>query len=75
MLFIVFFPQARYKEKYESQVKGHYIGSFEDISTIRCRQLEVMKNEVSSHNVHICIFSYSWSQKMICVSTFVYFLI
>ncbi|KAK7169005.1 hypothetical protein R3I93_005102 [Phoxinus phoxinus] len=39
------FSDNRYKEKYENQVKGHYIGSYEDIFTVHCRKLEEMKND------------------------------
>ncbi|XP_056107867.1 nebulin-like isoform X2 [Rhinichthys klamathensis goyatoka] len=39
------FSDSRYKEKYENQVKGHYIGSYEDIFTVHCRKLEEMKND------------------------------
>ncbi|XDV30570.1 hypothetical protein PO909_033468 [Leuciscus waleckii] len=39
------FSDTRYKEKYENQVKGHYIGSYEDIFTVHCRKLEEMKND------------------------------
>ncbi|KAG1959921.1 nebulin [Pimephales promelas] len=39
------FSDSHYKEKYENQVKGHYIGSYEDIFTVHCRKLEEMKND------------------------------
>jgi len=57
--FIVLFPQSHYKEKYENQVKGHYIGSYEDIFTVHCRKLEEMKNDVSFHIVDMHKFSSS----------------
>ncbi|XP_065818621.1 nebulin isoform X8 [Labrus bergylta] len=39
------FSDARYKDKYESEVKGHYIGSYEDLYMIHCQKMEEMKNE------------------------------
>nr|XP_046261005.1 nebulin isoform X31 [Scatophagus argus] len=39
------FTDARYKEKYENQVKGHYIGSYEDLYMLHCQKAEEMKNE------------------------------
>ncbi|XP_051997988.1 nebulin isoform X3 [Xyrauchen texanus] len=38
------FSDARYKEKYENEVKGHYVGSFEDIFSVHCHKMEEMKN-------------------------------
>nr|XP_021329853.1 nebulin isoform X39 [Danio rerio] len=39
------FSDTRYKQKYENEVKGHYIGSYEDIFTVHCHRMEEMKNE------------------------------
>ncbi|XP_035859755.1 nebulin isoform X39 [Sander lucioperca] len=39
------FSDARYKTKYENEVKGHYIGSFEDLYMLHCQKVEEMKNE------------------------------
>lgn len=46
--FISFFFKAHYKDKYESEVKGHYIGSYEDLYMLHCQKVEEMKNEVNS---------------------------
>uniref|UniRef100_A0A3B4G2C8 SH3 domain-containing protein n=1 Tax=Pundamilia nyererei TaxID=303518 RepID=A0A3B4G2C8_9CICH len=40
------FSDARYKNKYENEVKGHYIGSYEDLYMLHCQKVEEMKNEV-----------------------------
>ncbi|XP_034741242.1 nebulin isoform X2 [Etheostoma cragini] len=39
------FSDVRYKNKYENEVKGHYIGSYEDIYMLHCQKVEEMKNE------------------------------
>ncbi|XP_037645679.1 nebulin isoform X42 [Sebastes umbrosus] len=39
------FTDRCYKEKYESDVKGHYIGSYEDVFTVHCQKVEEMKKE------------------------------
>ncbi|XP_071337112.1 nebulin isoform X4 [Trachinotus anak] len=39
------FTDAHYKDKYDSQVKGHYIGSYEDLYMLHCQKVEEMKNE------------------------------
>ncbi|KAF6730309.1 Nebulin [Oryzias melastigma] len=39
------FTDIRYKEKYENEVKGHYVGSYEDLYMIHCQKMEEMKNE------------------------------
>uniref|UniRef100_A0A672PWT9 Nebulin n=1 Tax=Sinocyclocheilus grahami TaxID=75366 RepID=A0A672PWT9_SINGR len=40
------FSDVRYKEKYENEVKGHYVGSYEDIFTVHCQKMEELKNDV-----------------------------
>ncbi|KAI7808891.1 nebulin-like [Triplophysa rosa] len=39
------FSDTRYKEKYENEVKGHYVGSYEDIFMLHCQKVEEMKND------------------------------
>ncbi|XP_049450922.1 nebulin isoform X3 [Epinephelus fuscoguttatus] len=39
------FTDTHYKDKYDSEVKGHYIGSYEDVYTVHCQNMEQMKNE------------------------------
>ncbi|KAM9710382.1 nebulin isoform 25-T26 [Menidia menidia] len=39
------FNDAHYKDKYEQQVKGHYVGSYEDLYMLHCQKVEEMKNE------------------------------
>ncbi|XP_070693824.1 nebulin isoform X2 [Pempheris klunzingeri] len=39
------FSDARYKEKYDNEVKGHYIGSYEDLYMLHCQKIEEMKSE------------------------------
>uniref|UniRef100_A0A3B1K4N7 Nebulin n=1 Tax=Astyanax mexicanus TaxID=7994 RepID=A0A3B1K4N7_ASTMX len=34
------FSDVHYKEKYENEVKGHYVGSYEDVFTIHCQKIE-----------------------------------
>ncbi|XP_072253585.1 nebulin isoform X1 [Leuresthes tenuis] len=41
------FNDAHYKNKYENEVKGHYIGSYEDLYMLHCQKVEEMKNEQS----------------------------
>uniref|UniRef100_A0A8C1JAW6 Nebulin n=1 Tax=Cyprinus carpio TaxID=7962 RepID=A0A8C1JAW6_CYPCA len=51
------FNDVRYKEKYENEVKGHYVGSYEDIFTVHCQKMEELKNDVSYPNVYMCVSS------------------
>ncbi|KAF3843600.1 hypothetical protein F7725_002449 [Dissostichus mawsoni] len=39
------FTHARYTEKYDNVVKGHYIGSYEDVFMLHCQKMEAMKSE------------------------------
>uniref|UniRef100_A0A3Q4FYN3 SH3 domain-containing protein n=1 Tax=Neolamprologus brichardi TaxID=32507 RepID=A0A3Q4FYN3_NEOBR len=39
------FSDMHYKDKYENEVKGHYIGSYEDLYMLHCQKVEEMKNE------------------------------
>ncbi|XP_071775705.1 nebulin [Centroberyx gerrardi] len=39
------FTDTHYKDKYDREVKGHYIGSYEDIYMLHCQKIEEMKNE------------------------------
>nr|XP_055070821.1 nebulin isoform X3 [Misgurnus anguillicaudatus] len=39
------FTDAHYKDTYEKAVKGHYIGSYEDIYMLHCQKVEEMKND------------------------------
>uniref|UniRef100_A0A3Q2ZW47 Nebulin-like n=1 Tax=Kryptolebias marmoratus TaxID=37003 RepID=A0A3Q2ZW47_KRYMA len=39
------FSDTRYKEKYDNEVKGHYIGSYEDLYMLHCQKVEEYKNE------------------------------
>ncbi|XP_074551161.1 nebulin [Halichoeres trimaculatus] len=41
------FSDAHYKDKYDDEVKGHYIGSYEDLYMLHCKSMEEMKNEQS----------------------------
>ncbi|KAM8857265.1 nebulin isoform 36-T38 [Synchiropus picturatus] len=39
------FSDTHYKEKYENEVKGNYIGSYEDVYMLHCQKVEEMKND------------------------------
>ncbi|XP_053482946.1 nebulin isoform X13 [Ictalurus furcatus] len=39
------FNDVHYKDKYESEIKGHYIGSYEDINMLRCQKVEELKSD------------------------------
>ncbi|XP_023265508.1 nebulin isoform X2 [Seriola lalandi dorsalis] len=39
------FTDAHYKDKYDNEVKGHYIGSYEDLYMLHCQKVEEMKSE------------------------------
>ncbi|XP_036421792.1 nebulin isoform X19 [Colossoma macropomum] len=39
------FSDSRYKEKYDNEVKGHYIGSYEDVFTLHCQKVEELKSD------------------------------
>ncbi|XP_036396839.1 nebulin-like isoform X3 [Megalops cyprinoides] len=39
------FSDAHYKDKYDSEVKGHYIGSYEDIYMLHCQKMEEIKGD------------------------------
>ncbi|XP_046903110.1 nebulin isoform X4 [Hypomesus transpacificus] len=41
------FSDANYREKYENEVKGHYIGSYEDIYMLHCQKMEEIKSETN----------------------------
>ncbi|XP_063070235.1 nebulin isoform X5 [Engraulis encrasicolus] len=41
------FTDAHYKDKYENEVKGHYIGSYEDIFMLHCQKMEEIKSETN----------------------------
>ncbi|KAM3607132.1 uncharacterized protein V6R79_002158 [Siganus canaliculatus] len=41
------FSDAHYKDKYENEVKGHYIGSYEDLYMLHCQKIEEMKSDQS----------------------------
>lgn len=37
-----------YKDKYDKEIKGHYIGSYEDVNMLRCQRVEELKSDVSN---------------------------
>uniref|UniRef100_A0A8B9LD87 Nebulin n=1 Tax=Astyanax mexicanus TaxID=7994 RepID=A0A8B9LD87_ASTMX len=39
------FSDVHYKEKYENEVKGHYVGSYEDVFTVHCQKIEELKTD------------------------------
>ncbi|XP_035533036.1 nebulin isoform X5 [Morone saxatilis] len=39
------FTDVHYKDKYDNEVKGHYIGSYEDLFMLHCQKVEEMKSE------------------------------
>uniref|UniRef100_UPI0037E9BF77 nebulin isoform X1 n=1 Tax=Semicossyphus pulcher TaxID=241346 RepID=UPI0037E9BF77 len=39
------FSDTHYKDKYDNEVKGHYIGSYEDLYMLHCQKMEEMKSE------------------------------
>ncbi|GAA6108157.1 nebulin isoform X35 [Tachysurus ichikawai] len=39
------FNDIHYKGKYENDIKGHYIGSYEDINMLRCQKVEELKSD------------------------------
>ncbi|XP_066542162.1 nebulin [Hoplias malabaricus] len=39
------FSDRNYKEKYDNEVKGHYIGSYEDVYMLHCKNVEELKND------------------------------
>uniref|UniRef100_A0A3Q0R2N9 Nebulin n=1 Tax=Amphilophus citrinellus TaxID=61819 RepID=A0A3Q0R2N9_AMPCI len=39
------FSDTHYKDKYDNEVKGHYIGSYEDLYMLHCQKVEEMKSE------------------------------
>ncbi|XP_028847822.1 nebulin isoform X4 [Denticeps clupeoides] len=39
------FSDTHYKDKYDNEVKGHYIGSYEDIFMLHCQKMEEFKSE------------------------------
>ncbi|XP_030641691.1 nebulin [Chanos chanos] len=39
------FSDAHYKEKYENEIKGHYIGSYEDMHMLHCQKVEEIKSD------------------------------
>uniref|UniRef100_A0A3B3QDB1 Nebulin n=1 Tax=Paramormyrops kingsleyae TaxID=1676925 RepID=A0A3B3QDB1_9TELE len=36
---------AHYKDKYENEVKGHYVGSYEDMNMMHCQRVEEIKGD------------------------------
>uniref|UniRef100_A0A8C2FAW4 Nebulin n=1 Tax=Cyprinus carpio TaxID=7962 RepID=A0A8C2FAW4_CYPCA len=57
------FSDVRYKEKYENEVKGHYVGSYEDIFTVHCQKMEELKNDVSYPNVLVSLNNLNYKEK------------
>lgn len=56
-LYSLYIPsQVHYKDKYKNEVKGHYIGSYEDIYMLHCKKVEEIKSEVS----HVALFLFSF---------------
>lgn len=51
------FFQVKYKDAYQKNILGHYLGSFEDPHHIHCMKVEAMKSDVS---VAIILFSPSY---------------
>lgn len=51
------FFQVKYKDAYQKNILGHYLGSFEDPHHTHCMQVEAMKSDVS---VTIILFSPSY---------------
>ncbi|KAL2081211.1 hypothetical protein ACEWY4_023064 [Coilia grayii] len=41
------FSDTHYKDKYDNEVKGHYIGSYEDVYMLHCQKIEEMKSETN----------------------------
>uniref|UniRef100_A0A8C7D9M4 Nebulin n=1 Tax=Oncorhynchus kisutch TaxID=8019 RepID=A0A8C7D9M4_ONCKI len=39
------FSDVHYKDKYKNEVKGHYIGSYEDIYMLHCKKVEEIKSD------------------------------
>ncbi|XP_059198819.1 nebulin [Centropristis striata] len=39
------FTDTHYKDKYDNEVKGHYIGSYEDVYMLHCQKVEEMKSQ------------------------------
>ncbi|KAG7331128.1 hypothetical protein KOW79_005097 [Hemibagrus wyckioides] len=39
------FSDTHYKDKYDNEIKGHYIGSYEDINMLRCQKVEELKSD------------------------------
>ncbi|XP_035250295.1 nebulin-like isoform X10 [Anguilla anguilla] len=39
------FNDLHYKDKYDREIKGHYIGSYEDVYMLHCQKMEELKSE------------------------------
>lgn len=63
----------RYKDKYNSEVKGHYIGSYEDLYMLHCQKVEEMKNEVN-HRRLVARITCLTSFYILTVFPFAYFI-
>uniref|UniRef100_A0A8C0V596 Nebulin n=1 Tax=Cyanistes caeruleus TaxID=156563 RepID=A0A8C0V596_CYACU len=44
------FSDVKYKDAYQKNILGHYLGSFEDPHQIHCMKVEAMKSDVSVKN-------------------------
>ncbi|XP_061082445.1 nebulin-like [Conger conger] len=41
------FNDTHYKDKYDREVKGHYIGSYEDVYMLHCQKMEEQKSDIN----------------------------
>ncbi|XP_062861579.1 nebulin isoform X4 [Trichomycterus rosablanca] len=39
------FSDLHYKDNYENKIKGHYVGSYEDVLMLHCQRVEELKND------------------------------
>ncbi|XP_060785938.1 nebulin isoform X4 [Neoarius graeffei] len=39
------FSDMHYKDKYDKEIKGHYIGSYEDVNMLHCQRVEELKSD------------------------------
>lgn len=67
----VLFLQLHYKDNYENKIKGHYVGSYEDVFMLHCQRVEELKKDVS-HRTIILFLCFTYMDILLKISNFLF---